>query len=224
MLRKHLRKIREAFLKRSFKNDNVEDTFQKIFSYNFWGSNESISGVGSNLNQTETLILELGKLLQSRKDIQTILDIPCGDFNWMQKVDLSSVSYIGADIVKPLIEKNKASFEKTGIEFRHLNLISDELPKVDLVIVRDCLVHLSEENIAKAIANLKRSGSKYILSTSFIDRKQNKDIKNGDWRPINLELAPFNFPKPEFSILENCTEARGKYKDKTMGLWKISDL
>ncbi|MEZ4978334.1 MAG: class I SAM-dependent methyltransferase [Chitinophagales bacterium] len=224
MIRKHLRKLKEALLRSSFKQDNVEDTFQKIFNSNFWGSKESISGVGSNLEQTETLIIELSKLLQSREDINSVLDLPCGDFNWMQKVDLTGINYIGADIVKPLIENNLKSFEKEGRTFRHLNLISDELPKVDLVIVRDCLVHLSEENIALAISNLKRSGSKYLLSTSFVDRKQNKNIKNGDWRPINLELTPFNFPKPELSILENCTEARGKYKDKTMGLWKISDL
>lgn len=32
--------------------------------------------------------------------IKSILDIPCGDFSWMKKIELDGIEYIGADIVK----------------------------------------------------------------------------------------------------------------------------
>jgi hypothetical protein len=41
---------------------------------------------------------------------------------------------------------------------------------------------------------------------------------------LNLQLPPFNFPAPLRLIEENCTEDGGKYADKSLGLWRLSDL
>jgi hypothetical protein len=38
-----------------------------------------------------------------------LLDIPCGDFNWMKLLNLG-VDYIGADIVGELIAENRRRF------------------------------------------------------------------------------------------------------------------
>ena len=50
------------------------------------------------------------------------------------------------------------------------------------------------------------------------------DIVTGDWRPLNLQDKPFNFPSPILIINENCTEDGGEYSDKSMALWDISKL
>jgi hypothetical protein len=42
------------------------------------------------------------------------------------------------------------------------------------------------------------------------------------WRPLNLEIAPFNLGKPIALINEDSKERRGKYSDKSLGLWKIN--
>lgn len=52
----------------------------------------------------------------------------------------------------------------------------------------------------------------------------NSDTTIGSWRPLNLTKPPFNLPTPCFTINENCTEDNGKYKDKSMCVWKISEL
>ena len=57
-----------------------------------------------------------------------------------------------------------------------MDLINDDLPKVDLIIVRDCLVHFSNKDIFKAIENIKQSKSKYLLVTTFSDLKKNENI------------------------------------------------
>jgi hypothetical protein len=46
----------------------------------------------------------------------------------------------------------------------------------------------------------------------------------GDWRPLNLERPPFNFPPPAELLAEGCTEAEGRFLDKCLGLWAIKDL
>jgi hypothetical protein len=105
-----------------------------------------------------------------------------------------------------------------------LNLIKDPLPKSDLIIVRDCLVHLSNKDVINAIKNIKSSGSKYLLTTTFTNLSLNSDILTGEWRPLNLLCAPFNLSNPLLVINENCTEGNGEYSDKSMALWEIESL
>ena len=105
-----------------------------------------------------------------------------------------------------------------------IDLIKDALPDADILHCRDCLVHLSYSDILEAIKNIKRSNISYLLTTTFSECEMNQDIVTGDWRIINLEKAPFNFPTPLKLINEKCTEGDGTYADKCLGLWKISDL
>jgi len=207
-----------------FRNMNAKEVFTEIYKSNHWKSSKSISGPGSEIAQTNSLIANLDKLLYDNK-ITSVLDIPCGDFKWMQKVDLSKIDYIGADIVDELIHTNiKLYIEKYNVNFCILNLISDPLPKSDLIIVRDCLVHFSFADIYSAIKNIKESGCKYLLATTFTNYHSNYDIQTGDWRRLNLLENPFSFPKPIIVINENCSEVNGEYNDKSLALWEISKI
>ena len=85
--------------------DNTSDVFQKIYREQGWLSSESVSGWGSELRNTEQIIRELPGFLR-RFGITSMLDVPCGDFNWMRFVDLDGIDYIGADIVPDLIAAN----------------------------------------------------------------------------------------------------------------------
>ena len=193
----------------------LEETFTEIYEKNLWKSTESVSGMGSEIEYAKSISKELPVLLQ-KYNIKSILDIPCGDWNWMKNVDLCGASYIGADIVKPLIEENKSKYP--GVDFRALDLTNDDLPKVDLVFVRDCLGHLSNENVHKAIENIKRSGSKYLLATSFTKWDMNPDIEDGGWKCINLMIPPFQL-NPIYLINEDCKEGYPHYNDKCMILF-----
>ena len=153
-----------------------------------------------------------------------MLDIPCGDFHWMKEVDLHNIHYLGADIVVPLLEQNKRKYSSDRVQFRHLNLIEDEIPQVDLLLCRDCLVHFSVRDVVSALTNLCNSQSKFLLTTTFPKQLRNREIKTGQWAALNLEIEPFNLPPPLEIINEQCMEASGVFKDKSLGLWRISDL
>lgn len=200
--------------------DPVEKEFTRIYNVNQWGSRESISGPGSELRFTQKILNKISALI-TLFDIKSIADAPCGDLNWIKHVNIGDCRYIGFDIVQDLIEKNIKTFGATR-EFRHLNLIDNVIDKVDLIICRDMLAHLTNEQVFSALKNFKQSGSQYILMTTSPIVQKNRDLAQDNWRAINFELAPFNFPRPLVLIEENVPFVfeRGKH----LGLWRLDDL
>lgn len=200
-----------------------KELFTKYYKENSWNGKESVSGPGSDYEQTKYLIPELQAMLELF-NIKSMLDVPCGDFNWMKRVDLTGIKYIGGDIVNEIINKNISNYRKKNINFDVINIVTDELPKSDLVMVRDCFVHLPTKDIFSALDNIKSSGSKYLLTTHFTWRsvRNNTDIPVGSWRRLNFQQDPFNFGMPEYTIVEGNIQSNDR--DKTMSLWKISDI
>lgn len=197
--------------------------FAHIYETNLWGSEGSRSGSGSESDQTARIRQHLPQVLRSI-GATSMLDAPCGDFAWMRLVDLEGVRYFGADIVPEIVERNRAEFSSDCRDFLCLDLTKDPLPAVDLVFCRDCLVHLRAANIWKVVANLKRSGCQWLLTTTFTEHDIYEEIEDGDWRMLNLQREPFCFPDPQHILNEGCTESGGYYSDKSLGLWRIQDL
>lgn len=200
-----------------------KDIFTRYYKENSWNGKESVSGPGSDYDQTMYLIPELQILLKNLK-VKTVLDVPCGDFNWMKLIDLNGIKYTGGDIVDQLIKNNNKKYKTSNISFEVIDIVNDKLSKVDLIMVRDCFVHLPNNDIFKALENIKNSGSKYLLTTNFTWKVQpeNKDITVGGWRRINFENDPFNFPYPKQIIIEGNIQSNDR--DKTMSLWEIKDI
>lgn len=201
---------------------SAREIFRKIYQDNYWGNTDSRSGAGSDLSQTAEVRRHLPGLIDALA-IQTMLDIPCGDWHWMRELSLN-VDYVGADIVPELIQRNQSLYGNDRRRFMTLDLTADELPRVDFVFSRDVLVHLSVENVFAALNNIRRSGSEYLLTTTFTERSANIDIPTGHWRPLNLQKPPFNFPAPIRLINERCTEGDGSWGDKSLGLWRVRDI
>lgn len=199
----------------------MKDVFTKIYDDNWWNNQESVSWSGSTNEQTKKIIKELPNLFSEFK-IYSMLDLPCWDFNRMYYVPFRDVEYIGADIVDDLIKKNRDKYPSK--KFIVLDLATSILPRVDLIFVRDCLVHLCLADVIKALRNICESGSKYLLVTTFPEHKEYIEIPTGSWRTLNFQQPPFNFPKPIAIINEWCTEANGMYTDKSLWLWEISTI
>lgn len=201
----------------------IEKRFEKIYFKNKWRGRESRSGTGANLLQTRMIRKELPAILK-HINANSLLDIPCGDFNWMREVDLNISAYIGADIVEGIIKVNNQKYRQEHRTFTVLDVTRDELPKVDVILCRDCLGHFSFKDISRAIANIKKSESRYLLTTTLTEHAENVDIITGRWRPLNLQKAPFHWPEPIRTINEGCTQSEGRHHDKSLGLWRISDI
>jgi len=200
-----------------------EALFTTIHRRNDWGDSESRSGPGSTRARGADIRDALLELLQ-RFSITSLLDAPCGDFNWMR--DLSGdhqATYTGVDVVEQLISENQRLYGDSRHRFLRRDITCDALPAADLVLCRDALVHFSFADIDAALANFKRGGSRYLLATSFLDLQQNEDIRTGGWRPLNLERAPFDFPPPIVAIDDVPAGAEGVGKSKRLCLWNLAE-
>lgn len=189
----------------------MKDIFTKIYQDNEWKSDESVSGQGSTLDATELIRRELPKLF-AKFHVKSLLDIPCGDLNWISKMPLEGIEYIGADIVPEIIHANK----QRGPNFYVLDITKDRLPKVDLILVRDLFGHFSNADLNAAIKNVKASGAKYLLATTFPSMFNTVQIKTGQWRAVNLDYYCGLPP-----AIEIINEGNQMFKDKCLGLWQL---
>lgn len=194
--------------------------FTKIYYENLWKNGQTVSGPGSTLVETETLRSVLPEIVK-KYDIKSILDLPCGDFFWMRLIDWD-IDYIGADIVWDLIKSNQfyyGSYKKKV--FLLADIIDGVIPTAHLLFCRDCMGHFSQSDVQKAIANIKKSQCTYLMATTFPEVRGDWDTYTGNWRPINLQNSPYNFPDPLELVDEKVFT---NYGMKAMGLWKIKDL
>jgi hypothetical protein len=196
---------------------DAEKVFSEIYERNLWNDLESASGRGSTLERTVVIRRLLPGLLRD-VGAQSLLDAPCGDFNWMRYTELGPVTYIGADVVPSLIVRNEQRYGRVGRKFAVLDITKNAIPRVDVILCRDCLAHLSFRDILSAVANFKRSNSEYLFATTHIDVREHRDIATGQGRYVNLQLSPFNFPAPVKLIVEDVELG------KCLGVWRLQQL
>jgi hypothetical protein len=214
--------IRARFAARKFsltiEDSSYSKTFANIHQKNWWGSRESISGCGSQLNRTVTIRRELRQWIGAN-NIRSIFDAPCGDYNWMNEVIKSSnVRYLGGDIVEEIIHTNSSKFATTDqISFAMFDILQDTLPDADAWVCRDVLFHFPNDAIATVLKRFEKSEIRFLLTSHFKDTNEHPDIKFGGYRPVNLCRPPFNWPAPYMVIFDG---DNGAEADRYLGIWQ----
>ena len=207
-----LRKIyvSKIFQKLPIKKDFLRKIiFTSIFQSNHWVQGEdifpkefiSVSGHGSNINtdQSNNLISSLSSFIKNYK-INSFLDMPCGDFLWMNELLKKNkiMNYLGIDIVDEIIKKNKKKYENEKIKFSTFDIINfhtDE--KFELVFMRDFFIHINNADIKKVLSNIQKMNIDYFAFENY-DISKNEDVITGRHRKVNLKLDPFNLGDPIF--------------------------
>ena len=198
-------------------------TFELINRKKLWGEHESVSGVGSTLQATRG-VREALPIICKELSISTLVDIPCGDFAWMAEFELPIQIYVGGDIVRELIESNRERLHADSRDFIVIDIVEDPLPKGDLILVRDCLLNLPNDDVEKCLQNIVSSNIRYLLSTQYSCLEHNVPCRVGDWRPINLRRAPFNFPKPERLMPDVDFPGKPLRKEKQLALRDLNKI
>lgn len=167
-----------------------KEIFTKIYQENSWGIG---SGDGSDKEYTEDYQNLLVNFI-IENNIKSVIDYGCGDWQSTQFIEWNNIvdSYIGVDIVDNLIEHHNEHFASDVISFKTSEHF--EFHHVDLIICKDVLQHLPNDDIEKLI-NQMTLNCKFILLTNDIDETicVNEDIKAGGHRLTNPYLPPFNF-------------------------------
>lgn len=189
------------------------------------------SGPGSSLRATSSLRSMLTSFIHSHH-IKTFLDAPCGDWLWMQTMNLTGLQYFGGDITNVTVQTNKRCFGSDNVHFHWFDLTCMVPPAVDLILVRDVLFHLPEDHVHKILNNINLSGAKYLATTTFVEG-ENGSFQNGlayqetiqeraikglkspiGFQRLNLYGPPFNFPLP-------LMKAEESVPGRQVGIWEL---
>ena len=226
MINKFLLRLRDLIKEIIFgiiiKNTKGKKKFQYIYKFNYWkgGKSSSKSGYGSEIENTKKIIQSLSYFIKNY-NIKTVLDIPCGDFNWFKKMNFTELKYTGADIVKEMIDINNKKYSQDNIKFKVMDLLNDDLGDYDLIFNRDCLIHFDDKEIFKVLRNVSKTKSKYFATTSYLNSSKNIESKLTDnWRPLNLTIYPFMLNKP-FKILDDQSNENTITESKKILIYKL---
>ena len=151
-------------IKLKYFSGSNKDIFTEIYIKNKWGDQNSFSGTGANMEQTQNILEELPNVIK-KYNIKSILDIPCGDFFWMKEHNFKAVNYIGADIVSDLIKTNNQKYKTKNINFETLDIINNDLPYSDLLFCRDCLTFIMSKTGMPSVMQTIKSKFASIASS-----------------------------------------------------------
>ena len=173
--------------------------------YEFWIWRSS-SGGGSSPEATQPYKIFLEDFIR-QNNIESIVDLGCGDWQFSQFLDFGSATYIGIDASKNVILNNQKSFSRPGVSFANLPKNYSELPCAELLVCKDVLMHLSTKEIQNILSILPNF--KYALITNDVpcvsafgeillklrlpfSPVNNREIKTGDYRTLDPTQYPFN--------------------------------
>ena len=199
--------------------DDPAQRFTLFYETHYWEDDQSRSGGGSNLYATEKIRKAIPGLF-SKYGVRSVLDLPCGDFFWFKEMRLDLDRYIGGDIVVPLIASVADKYTSRTRSFRVMDISKDALPDCDLILVRDCFIHLSFESILSALKNITQSNIRFLLTTHFADLAANADLGTRTCRALNLCAPPFNFP-PALELIDDYANGMTPHQ---LGIWRVDDL
>ena len=198
----------------------------QIYEQHLWGGNDFdfYSGDGSHHPEIITPYLKaVIAFLSAHKNVLTVCDLGCGDFNIGKHLIKHTKKYIAVDIVETLIARNKEQFKATNLEFQCLDIANDKLPNADCILLRQVLQHLSNVEIENIVKKLK--GYKYLILTEHLpagDFVPNKDIISGQGirlkhnSGVDLLAEPFSLKVQEQTVLNKYTLAENKGEIVTM--------
>jgi len=196
------------------RSQTLRSRFTTVYDQGLWGVSETRSGFGSvKGSQWVAIAEEAIRKAVGEHGVRSINDIPCGDFNWMPDVlaGLGPIRYIGFDIVAEALARNKDRFPQ--YEFRVLDITSQVPPAADLIFCKDLLNHLTDADVTRALDNMRRSGSKFLLASNNpgYENAPLPETPNAS-RHLDITAPPFNQPPPLWSVADY------------MSLWRLADL
>jgi 2-polyprenyl-3-methyl-5-hydroxy-6-metoxy-1,4-benzoquinol methylase len=169
-------------------NTALTQVFERIYKEDTWTSG---SGPGSQPSNVQPYIEYLSDFVINAP-VRSILDIGCGDWSFTKTLNLTGVEYLGLDIVDSVITKNRLLYGTDSIKFLTTSATGYKpLFTYDLIIIKDVMQHLSYKHCQQILNNIN-GGYRYLIITNDFT-KTNIDCGDGEWRPLNITLEPFNF-------------------------------
>ena len=188
----------------------MEHKFSKIYEKGTWGKNskgEGTSGTGSKFTNDNKFYVK--------------------HIDW----DKIGVKYTGIDIVKDVVERNQEIYGSPSINFKHGNILEMTCENYDLVLIKDVLQHMTDEDVCVATDKLLKEVYIYIYikDNSFLfmtnGYKFGRTPEKNNWslRDINNKYSyhPLDIDKKPLHIYCDFVFKRQEHRYKQMILMKL---
>lgn len=172
---------------------SISQEMENIFTGMHERNLKSSRPEGSLLQNTQPYVDFLQAFIKENA-IRSVVEVGCGDWSISRYIPWGDIQYHGYDVVKNVVEQNKKKYGRANVQFTHADALSSDLPSADLLICKDVLQHLSNEEIIHFLA--KTDKFKHCLITNDINRvdktvEHNTPIQTGKYRPLDLSHKPF---------------------------------
>jgi hypothetical protein len=213
--------------------------FERVYAEGRWVNGADGATCGSGWSdvtrgQGEAAVRAVVSVVDALK-LQSVADVPCGDgcFAGAMLSALRNrtaaalpVAYVGVDIVRSLVEHNRARLADAITSFVHADVVSGAvaLPAADLLFSRQMMQHMCNDDALRFVRLVARSTARFALLTTFETDVNfvNTDIPcaSGDFRAQDLTKPPFSLPTPLRVFKEQYpVDAR-----VSLGLWPVRAL
>jgi hypothetical protein len=138
---------------------SLAELFGLIYRHKHWGGadDDFYSGSASHTpRMIEPFVAAVRTRLAAFATPPTVVDLGCGDFAAGRRF-LDVAGHLHAcDVVPELIARNRRLFAAPNLTFHLLDAIADPLPRGDIVIVKQVLQHLGNDQIAAIVRKLSQ--------------------------------------------------------------------
>jgi SAM-dependent methyltransferase len=174
----------------------ARDAFERIYREGLWAKDaqgKGTSGYGSTLEFTKLYRVFLQDFMAAYQ-VRSVVDAGCGDWEFSQAIDWKGIRYLGVDIAPSVIAANQRRFGAENVRFAVADIVRDELPAADLLLVKDVLQHLSNADITLFLRQLPRYRHVLIVNDVLPESLSAPaaDISTGRYRPIDVTQPPFS--------------------------------
>ncbi len=193
------------------------EIFTNVYQNKLWGAaspeDESpfYSGPGSSDPQiVDPYVDAVKRFFSSLPPKKKAVDLGCGDFRVGSRIVDTFDSYTACDVVPELLCFNQSYWRHLPVKFLAVDLVKDEIPTGDVLILRQVLQHLSNEDIVKFTQSIP-PGFSYLLLTEHLpseneflanrDKVSGTDIRLGIGSGVVLTQPPFDMSFKSETIL-----------------------
>jgi SAM-dependent methyltransferase len=201
-VKRFLRRQRAEAIRRRNRGRDVAEIFAEIYQGNRWGGEHGSfnSGSGSTDEHARQYARAVNCFI-AEQGIRRVVDLGCGDFRVGALLLESGIDYVGVDVVESLVQENTRRFGSERVKFQCLDIITDRLPRGELCLIRQVLQHLSNEQIARILANTaqypfvlvtEHYPAAHALREKNRDKPPGEDVRIYDGSAVYLDAPPFD--------------------------------
>jgi hypothetical protein len=185
-----------------------------------WRQGNNYSGLGSEgllADRYVKLVLDYA----AKNKLRTVVDGGCGDFSVGSRLAPNFDRYMALDVSPLIIQINKhryADLTTQHVSFSVADMTSTVFPQADLILIRQVLQHLTNEQIERVLKNLEASDWRRVLITEEVYDPRNNQIPNLDLPShtvrtrvslgsgLFIDKEPFNRSANRVAIIDDVCE------------------